>query len=48
MDNFVKCFCYYIVDCLNNDFGWKNLIVILFDVSVFGEGEYKIMDYIRR
>ena len=48
MDLLARSLRYWVVQKMNNDPGWKNLEVIISDASVPGEGEHKIMDYIRR
>uniref|UniRef100_A0AAX7U6M9 5'-3' exoribonuclease n=1 Tax=Astatotilapia calliptera TaxID=8154 RepID=A0AAX7U6M9_ASTCA len=48
MDNLAHCLRYYVAERLTNDPGWKNIVVFLSDASVPGEGEHKIMDFIRR
>lgn len=44
ISNFLR---HYILERMNNDRYWKNLTVILSDASQPGEGEHKIMDFIR-
>ncbi|WFC99689.1 5'-3' exoribonuclease 2 [Malassezia yamatoensis] len=48
MDLLASSLRYWIAHKLNTDPGWKHLCVVLSDASVPGEGEHKIMDYIRR
>ncbi|CAG8667291.1 4601_t:CDS:2, partial [Paraglomus occultum] len=47
MANLSTCLRYWISEKLNNDPGWAKLKIILSDASVPGEGEHKIMDFVR-
>ncbi|KAH8106273.1 exoribonuclease 2 [Cristinia sonorae] len=48
MDLLAKSLRYWVAKKLNSDPGWKTMEVIISDASVPGEGEHKIMDFIRR
>ncbi|KAH9927111.1 exoribonuclease 2, partial [Epithele typhae] len=48
MDLLAASLRYWVVMKMNTDPGWKDLHVIISDASVPGEGEHKIMDYVRR
>ncbi|ETW84271.1 hypothetical protein HETIRDRAFT_425699 [Heterobasidion irregulare TC 32-1] len=48
MDLLTSSLRYWVVQKANTDPGWKQLEVIISDASVPGEGEHKIMDYVRR
>ncbi|KAI0921449.1 hypothetical protein AcW1_004581 [Taiwanofungus camphoratus] len=48
MDLLANSLRYWVARKLNMDPGWKGLQVIISDASVPGEGEHKIMDWIRR
>ncbi|CCJ29283.1 unnamed protein product, partial [Pneumocystis jirovecii] len=47
MDALAKSLRYWIIYKINSDVAWKNLKVIVSDASVPGEGEHKIMEFIR-
>lgn len=48
MDKLAKSLRYWVRKKLNEDPGWAGLEIIISDASVPGEGEHKIMDFIRR
>ncbi|KAI8331148.1 XRN 5'-3' exonuclease N-terminus-domain-containing protein [Chlamydoabsidia padenii] len=47
MAHLAFCLRYYIAEKQNSDPLWKNLKVILSDATVPGEGEHKVMEFIR-
>ncbi|KAK4047900.1 5'-3' exoribonuclease 2 [Microbotryomycetes sp. JL201] len=48
MDLLAQSLRYWVAKKLNEDPGWAGLEVVISDASVPGEGEHKIMDFIRR
>lgn len=48
MDRLSRCLHFYAHNKLNNNPAWKDLKIIISDANVPGEGEHKIMDFIRK
>ncbi len=42
-----KSLQHYVMERLHNDERWKGLKIVFSDASVPGEGEHKILDFIR-
>lgn len=47
MDRLSKALQYYVMERLQTDNNWKGINVIYSDASIPGEGEHKILDFIR-
>ena len=48
MKRLSECLRFYIAERINKRPGWSQLKVVLSDASVPGEGEHKIMDFVRK
>lgn len=48
MDKVAQSLRWYVHDRINNTPGWQDVQVIISDASVHGEGEHKIMEFIRK
>lgn len=48
MDKVAQSLRWYVHQRMNTEEGWKDIQVIISDASVHGEGEHKIMEFIRR
>ena len=48
MDYLSKYIDWYLKNCINTDINWQNIEVIFSNEKVPGEGEHKIMNYIRK